>query len=223
MASQADQPPEPQVRTGIVRGAPRGRPPGSAPRWLPAVVVGILAVVMLALIANLLAGGTPGISEIPTFTATPTPTPVSSLPTFVQETPAPTPSPSPSPTPSPTPTPSPSPAPTPSPTPTPTPTPTPEPFPTATPLPTPPPSGLLILEPANESTVSDPSVVIRGLAQPFTQVTRELPLWFDEHTEADASGRWAFVEQLNNGRNEFTFHASDDQSTTLTLVVFYVP
>ena len=61
------------------------------------------------------------------------------------------------------------------------------------------------------------------MAAPHATITRDVPLWFDEHTEADSSGHWSFVEQLSPGRNEFTFRVADDRSTEHTLVVYYTP
>ena len=83
--------------------------------------------------------------------------------------------------------------------------------------------GLVILEPANGATTSERAIVVRGLARPGTVVTRDVPLWFDEHTTTDSTGHWSFIEQLNPGENSFTFRVADDRSTETTLVVYYTP
>jgi len=66
-------------------------------------------------------------------------------------------------------------------------------------------------------------VIVRGLAAPGTTVTRDVPMWFDEHTIADVAGRWSFVEPLNEGENTFKFRVADDTATEVTLTVYYSP
>ena len=97
------------------------------------------------------------------------------------------------------------------------------PFTSPSPTPTPPAFGLIILEPADGSTSADRTIIIRGLAQPNATITRDVPLWFDEHKVADGSGRWSFVESLNPGENKFTFRVGDDISTAVTLTVAPAP
>jgi hypothetical protein len=53
-------------------------------------------------------------------------------------------------------------------------------------------------------------------------VTRDVPLWFDEHVVADSTGRWSFVLQLNPGVNTFMFRIGDDRATERSLMVNYV-
>ena len=62
-------------------------------------------------------------------------------------------------------------------------------------------------------------MIVRGLAAPGTTVTRDVPMWFDEHTVADNAGRWSFVVQLAIGDNSFTFRVGDDVATAHTLSV----
>jgi hypothetical protein len=88
---------------------------------------------------------------------------------------------------------------------------------------TPPAFGLLILEPLDGSEVSDRVVVVRGLAQPGSTITRPIPFWFDEHTVADSAGRWSFAISLVDGENFLTFRVGDDTSTTATLTLTYRP
>ena len=205
--------------------------------WVAGGVVAGLTLATLVLVANVFGGRQPVVAVIDS--PSPTASAVSSLPVYVRETANPTPSPTPywtptvywTPSPSPTPTPTPSPSPTPSPTPTPTSTPSPTPTPTPTPSPTPAPSlsqtppafGLVILEPADSATVTDHVLAIRGLTQPGATVTRDVPLWLDEHTVADSAGRWSFVESLNSGENTFTFRVGDDRATDVTLTVYLSP
>jgi hypothetical protein len=50
-------------------------------------------------------------------------------------------------------------------------------------------------------------------------ITRDVPLWFDEHVVADYAGRWSFALGLNIGDNVFTFRVGDDLSTVQTLTI----
>ena len=195
--------------------------------WLLGGIVAGLTILMMLLVANAFGGRPVEVAAAPTPTTDPTPVVESSLQVFYQETPAPTPSPTPTPTPTPTlpPTPTPSPSPTPTPTPTLPPTPTPSPTlpPTSPPTPTTPAYGLTIVEPVDGSTTSDRAIVIRGLTQPNATITRDVPMWFDEHTVADSAGRWSFIEALNVGENTFTFRVGDDTATDVTISIFYSP
>jgi hypothetical protein len=115
--------------------------------------------------------------------------------------------------------------PTPSPTPPPTPSHTvsPSPTPNATPVPVLPASALVITEPADGAVTNSSVIFVRGTAAPGATVTRDIPLWFDDHTIADASGHWSFAVQLGAGTNLLTFRIGDDASTAKTLTVYYAP
>lgn len=81
----------------------------------------------------------------------------------------------------------------------------------------------MILEPSDGTTTRDSSIVISGLAEPNATITRDVPLWFDEHAVADAAGQWSFTELLNIGENTFTFRVGDDTATAVTITVYYSP
>ena len=83
--------------------------------------------------------------------------------------------------------------------------------------------GLVILEPIDGATVADRIVLVRGLAQPGSTVTRDVPMWFDEHVAADSAGRWSFAVSLNLGGNMLSFRVGDDVSTARTLTLYYQP
>ncbi len=87
------------------------------------------------------------------------------------------------------------------------------------PEPTIPAVGLVIVDPVDRSATIERVVIVRGLASPGATITREIPMWFDEHTVADNAGRWSFVLQLAIGDNTFTFRVGDDLTTTRTLNV----
>jgi hypothetical protein len=82
---------------------------------------------------------------------------------------------------------------------------------------------LIITEPTDGATVADRIVLVRGLAQPGSTVTRDVPMWFDEHVVADSAGRWSFAVSLNEGENVLTFRVGDDTSTERTMTVYYQP
>ena len=100
-----------------------------------------------------------------------------------------------------------------------------QPTPTLAPVATPatglPVYGLTILSPADGTVVSVGGVVVEGVAAPGSPITWDRPMWFDDHTVADASGRWSFVIGLNPGDNVLTFRVGDDLATALTITVRY--
>ena len=224
MASDGVQPPRPpgQRHAGVVHGGLR-RGPMPAPRrdWVAGGIVAGLTLASLVIVANVFGGRQPTVAVIDS--PSPTASPVSSLPVYIQETPNPTPPPTPYWTPTPTPTPTPPPTPSPTPSPSPTPAPTSSPSSSVAPAPTPPAYGLIILEPLDSAAVTDHVLAIRGLTQPGATITRDVPLWLDEHTVADSTGRWSFIESLNSGANTFTFRVGDDRATDVTLTVYLSP
>lgn len=62
---------------------------------------------------------------------------------------------------------------------------------------------------------------MRGLARPGATITRDIPFWFDEHTTADAAGRWSFAVELVAGENKLTFRVGDQAQTSQTVTVRY--
>jgi hypothetical protein len=78
-------------------------------------------------------------------------------------------------------------------------------------------AGLVIVDPVNGGTTIERTIIVRGLAAPGSTITRDVPMWFDEHVVADNAGRWSFVLPLAIGDNAFTFRVGDDLSTVVTL------
>jgi hypothetical protein len=64
---------------------------------------------------------------------------------------------------------------------------------------------------------------VRGLAPPGSVVTRDIPMWFDDHDVADEDGRWSFTVQLAVGENVLKFRVGDDVSSERTLTITYKP
>ena len=79
----------------------------------------------------------------------------------------------------------------------------------------------MIVEPEEGRATADRVIVVRGLAAPGSVITRDVPLWFDEHIVADTAGRWSFVLQLNAGQNTFTCRIANDRATERLLTVYY--
>jgi hypothetical protein len=219
------------MRSGTINGRQlrrqqRQRPPVSL---LP--LIGLLALALMAglwVVNSLLPGDLAGLAATgatPTAAAaapsvTPTLRPVLTRPPTAKPTDTP------SPTPVPTPTLLPTSAPTLAPPPIPSPLPTLAPLPTTQPTPaepTPPVYGLLILDPADGSSVSGGGVTVDGLASPGAAITWDRPLWLDGHTTADVSGHWSFVIGLNPGTNVLTFRVGDDAATATSITVNYSP
>lgn len=80
----------------------------------------------------------------------------------------------------------------------------------------------MIINPEDGLTTKDTLIVVYGRAAPGSTITRDIPMWFDEHTIADANGLWSFTLGLNLGENVFTFRVGDDVSTVQTLTVHCV-
>jgi hypothetical protein len=85
------------------------------------------------------------------------------------------------------------------------------------------PTAFAVQDPADGSRTSGRAILVRGQAPPRTIVTRDIPLWFDEHVQVDATGRWSMVVQLNAGENVLTFRLGDDRRTDATIRVTSEP
>jgi hypothetical protein len=123
---------------------------------------------------------------------------------------------------------------TPQPTPIPTTTSTPEPTPEPTvapltpeptvALPTPSPLvGLAFDFPHDGEVLSDADINIIGRAPPEAEVTRDIPMWFDDHTTTRDDGIWMMPIHLGQGENVLRFRIGDDRSTEQVLTVTYQP
>lgn len=99
--------------------------------------------------------------------------------------------------------------------------------PTADPLPEPPPPtrepyvGLAIDFPGDGEVVRSRVINIVGTAPPGATITRDIPLWFDEHTTVRADGIWMLPVQLTEGENPLTIRIGDDRSTEIRFTVTY--
>ena len=82
-------------------------------------------------------------------------------------------------------------------------------------------TGLIVLDPLDGSTVTQSTITVRGLSQPNAPITQDVPLWFDNHTTADAAGQWSFDVPLSPGLNVFKFRVDDQLDTEITLNVYF--
>ena len=103
-------------------------------------------------------------------------------------------------------------------TPTPKPTVKPTPRPTRTPRATLP-TGFGVEDPSDGARTGGTVILVRGHAPPRTTITRDVSLWFDQHTVADADGHWSMEVPLSAGENRLTFRLGDDRSTEETITV----
>jgi len=112
--------------------------------------------------------------------------------------------------------------PTAAPTPEPTPTPTLEPTSEPTPAPTPQ-LGLTFDFPHDGEVLSDRDINVIGRAPPGSTVTRDIPMWFDDHTLVRDDGIWMLAVHLGDGQNLLRFRIDDDRSTEQVITVTYQP
>lgn len=92
-----------------------------------------------------------------------------------------------------------------------------------TPEPTPQPVGLVIDFPADGAIVHSRDINVIGTASPGATVTRDIPLWFDDHTTAGEDGLWMLPVELAEGENRLEFRVGDDPTTAQVLLVTYQP
>lgn len=99
------------------------------------------------------------------------------------------------------------------------------PAPTAEPSATGAPSapGLTVDSPVDGAFVRGQSVVVFGYAPPGATVTRDIPLWPDDHTTADVNGFWKMSVPLNSGENPLKFRIGDDHATERVVRVVAQP
>ena len=86
---------------------------------------------------------------------------------------------------------------------------------------TPPSAGLVIDFPQDGDLVRSRSINVIGTAPPGATVTRDIPLWFDDHATADADGLWMIPVELAEGENRLTFRLGDDAATARVILVRY--
>jgi len=72
-------------------------------------------------------------------------------------------------------------------------------------------------------TVRQQTIDIAGAAPPGSTITRDVPLWFDDHVTARPGGRWTMRVGLSQGLNELRFRLGDDRATEIVLRVTYAP
>lgn len=103
------------------------------------------------------------------------------------------------------------------------PTPTIEPTLRPTSEPTPQLAALVIDFPADGEMVQSRNINIIGTAPPGATVTRDIPLWFDDHTIAGDDGLWMLPVELAEGENRLALRVGDDPTTAQVLLVTYQP
>lgn len=100
------------------------------------------------------------------------------------------------------------------------------PTPLATPTPAPAPTPISILEiesPEDGDVVRVPSVQVVGTAPPGAEIVIDVDFFGDRRTSADADGGWVMTVDLEEGDNDLAFRIGDDEATTKTIRVVYLP
>jgi hypothetical protein len=101
-------------------------------------------------------------------------------------------------------------------------TPTPVPTPTAAPTPTP--LSILVIEsPEDGDVVRTASVQVVGTAPPGAEIIQDVDLFGDRRTSADTEGDWVMTVDLEEGDNDLVFRIGDEEATTKTIRVVYLP
>jgi hypothetical protein len=80
-----------------------------------------------------------------------------------------------------------------------------------------------IIFPADGELVRDQSFNVIGNGPPGATVTRDIPLWFDDHVVVREDGNWLMPITLGQGENVLRFRVGDDRATELVIRVIYQP
>lgn len=86
-----------------------------------------------------------------------------------------------------------------------------------------PPVGLSILSPADGAVVGSQDLTVIGSAPAGLTITQDISFGLDRHATVDGTGHWAIQVQLSDGENKLTFRIGDDESTSQTIRVIYIP
>jgi hypothetical protein len=89
--------------------------------------------------------------------------------------------------------------------------------------PTPPTTALTVDSIDLVTTVRSQPVDIAGAAPPGATITRDVPMWFDEHVTARQTGRWTMRVGLSEGDNEIRLRLGEDRATEIVLRLTYRP
>jgi hypothetical protein len=81
---------------------------------------------------------------------------------------------------------------------------------------------LVITTPTDGSTVTTPTVTVRGTAPVNAEVVHDISLAPDTRTHAGSDGSWAISVDLSSGSNVLTFRIGDDASTARSITVNYL-
>jgi hypothetical protein len=101
---------------------------------------------------------------------------------------------------------------------------TPTPLPTPTTAPTPTPLSILVIEsPEDGDVVRTASVQVVGTAPPGAEIIHDVDLFGDRRTSADTDGDWVMTVDLEEGDNDLVFRIGDEEATTKTIRVVYLP
>ncbi len=92
--------------------------------------------------------------------------------------------------------------------------------------PTPPPSlpiAFSIVFPTDGEVLHDRQFNVVGTGPAGATVTRDVPLWFDDHVTVQADGTWLMPVSLGEGSNTFRFRIGNERATERAISVTYAP
>lgn len=85
------------------------------------------------------------------------------------------------------------------------------------------PAGLTIVFPTDGEVLRHGEFNVVGTGPPGATVTRDIPLWFDDHLIVRADGNWLMPVSLGEGENVLRFRIGDDRSTEWVVTVTFQP
>lgn len=77
---------------------------------------------------------------------------------------------------------------------------------------------LVITTPDDQTIVTEPDLIVTGIAPVGADVVREVRFGRDDHATA-TGGRWSMHVELDEGDNLLTFRIGDEEATSATLLV----
>ena len=95
--------------------------------------------------------------------------------------------------------------------------------PRATPTPPNQSVGLTLVFPRGGEVLHQGQINVVGTGPPGGTLTRDIPLWFDDHVTVHADGTWLVPVSLGVGENVLRFRIGDDRSTEQVVNVTYRP
>ena len=81
----------------------------------------------------------------------------------------------------------------------------------------------MILYPSDGDVITVRDFNLVGNGPPGATVTRDVPMWFDDHVTVNEDGNWLMPVSIGDGESVFRLRIGDDRSTEQVVTVRYVP